>query len=65
MARRGDRRNVLSQYCANHGDLFYVARRHRSLLAPGVGKLVLAAGFGGLHIVFGVIIAGGMWLSQH
>ena len=55
--RRGYRRDVFGQRRSHHGR-FVLWRSERSIFCPaGFADWFMAAGFGGLHIVFGVIIA--------
>ena len=55
--RRRDRRRLLGARGAAHGALLHGARRRRALRPGGLGQPLMAAGFGLLHIVFGLIIA--------
>ena len=55
--RRRYRRSILGPGCPGHGRRFMLLGAVALFGAGAVGNLLMAAGFGGLHLVFGFIIA--------
>jgi hypothetical protein len=54
---RGDRRRVFRAHRSSHGPVLHGARHGGVRRARGGRSLFMAAGFGGLHVVFGLLIA--------
>ena len=56
--RHHDRRLILSPHCSSHGYVFHAARRPCRSQPRQPGEIGFwRAGFGGLHIIFGLLIA--------